>query len=88
MESPGARDLTNFHVHMFATAADSLTKLESLECSPQQLVIKFRGLAVGIDLSDLGYAAGGTIEGLILQDAVDDKRHVDPVLIGFQPAMK
>ncbi|MEQ8785677.1 MAG: FecR domain-containing protein [Pirellulaceae bacterium] len=87
MESPGARDLTNFYVHMFAGAADSLVKLESLECAPHKQAIKFRGLAVGIDLSDLGYAAGETAEGLFFQDALDDKHYVDPVFIGGLPAM-
>lgn len=88
MESPEAHDLTSFHVHMFADAADSLAKLESLECSPQKQVIKFRGLAVGIDLSDLGYDAGETVEGLFFQDALDDKHYVDPVFIGGLPAME
>lgn len=86
MESPGARDLTNFHVHMFPDAVDSLSKLESLECSPQKQLIKFRGLVVGIDLSDLGYAAGETVEGLFFQDALDDEHYVDPVFIGGLPA--
>jgi hypothetical protein len=88
MESPNARDLTSFYVHMFDDAADSLTKLESLECSPHQHVIKLRGLAVGIDLSDLGYTAGETVEGLFFQDALDDKHYVDPVFIGGLPAMR
>ncbi len=86
-ESPGARDLTSFHVHMFADAADSLAKLESLECSPRKQVIKFSGLAVGIDLSDLGYAAGEKVDGLFIQDALDDKHYVDPVFIAGLPAM-
>jgi hypothetical protein len=51
-------------------------------------VIKFRGLAVGIDLSDLGYTAGETVEGLFFQDALDDKHYVDPVFIGGLPAMR
>lgn len=88
MESPNARDLTEFHVHMFADAADSLAKLESLECSPRKQVMKFRGLAVGIDLSDLGYAAGESVEGLFFQDALDDEHFVDPVFIGGLPGVK
>lgn len=87
MESPSARDLTNFYVQMFASPADSLAKLESLECAPHKQVIKFRGLAVGIDLSDLGYAAGETVEGLFFQDALDDQHFVDPVFIGGLPEM-
>lgn len=88
MESPEARDLTNFHVHLFDEAVVSLSRLESLECAPQQQVIKFRGLAVGIDLSDLGYAEGDLVEGLFIQDALDDAHRVDPVFIGGLPEMK
>jgi hypothetical protein len=85
MESPEARDLTNFHVHFFKEAVDSVGRLESLECTPQQQVIQFRGLAVGIDLSDLGYAEGESVEGLFFQDALDDAHRVDPVFIGGLP---
>ncbi|TWU12112.1 FecR protein [Symmachiella macrocystis] len=88
MESPGAHDLTGFHVHMFAEAAESLEQLESLECSPRKQVITFRGLAVGIDLSALGYDDGDTVDGLFFQDALDDQHHFDPVFIGGLPAMK
>ena len=88
MESPAARELTTFYVHMFADAADSIEKLESLECSPRKQVIRFRGLAVGIDLSDLGYASGESVEGLFFQDALDDEHYVDPVFVGGLPALK
>ncbi|MCA9072274.1 MAG: FecR domain-containing protein [Planctomycetaceae bacterium] len=88
MESPSARDLTNFYVHMFSSPADSLGTLESLECAPHKQVIKFRGLAVGIDLSDLGYAPGETVEGLFFQDALDDQHFVDPVFIGGLPELR
>ena len=88
MESRDSLDLTGFHVHMFAEAADSLAKLESLACSPRRQAIKFRGLAVGIDLTDLGYAAGEHVEGLFIQDALDDQHYVDPVFIGGFPAGK
>ena len=85
MESPEAHDLTNFHVHFFAKAAGSLAQLETNDCSSQKQVIRFRGLAVGIDLSDLGYSTGEAVEGLFFQDALDDEHHVDPVFIGGLP---
>jgi hypothetical protein len=88
MESPEARDLTNFYVYFFRQAADSPGKLESLECSSQKQANKFRGLAVGIDLSDLGYAAGETVDGLFFQDALDDEYRMDPVFIGGLPEAK
>ncbi|MCA8987266.1 MAG: FecR domain-containing protein [Planctomycetaceae bacterium] len=88
MESPHARDLTNFYVYMFDDVANSLAMLESVENIPNRQAIRFRGLAVGIDLSDLGYAEGESVEGLFFQDALDDKHHVDPVLIGGLPVME
>ena len=85
MESPGARELANFYVHMFREKASSLETLKALESSPSRQVIRFRGLAVGIDLSDLGYHAGETVDELFIQDAHDDKHIVDPVFIGGLP---
>lgn len=85
MQSPEVRDLADFHVHFFKQPTRSIDQLESLACSSQKQVTKFRGLAVGIDLSDLGYAAGETAEGLFIQDALDDEHRVDPVLIGGLP---
>ena len=88
MESPESHDLTSFHVYFFKDEVHSISQLESLNCLPQKQSIKFRGLAVGIDLSDLGYAAGETVEGLFFQDALDDAHRVDPVLIAGLPEMK
>jgi ferric-dicitrate binding protein FerR (iron transport regulator) len=88
MESPESLNLTDFHVHVFDESADSLAKLNSLETKTHQQVIKFRGLAVGIDFSDLGYAEGEAVLGLFIQDALDDSHYVDPVFIGGLPEMK
>ncbi|QDV14499.1 FecR protein [Rosistilla oblonga] len=87
MESPNARDLTAFYIHQFAQPVDSIADLQTQECFPNGKVLKFRGLAVGIDLSDLGYADGQRVDGLFIQDAMDDRHHVDPVFIGGLPAM-
>jgi hypothetical protein len=48
--------------------------------------LPFYSTAVGIDLSDLGYEIGGSIEGLFLQDDMDENRQFDPVFIGGLPA--
>lgn len=88
MESPEAHVLANFHVHFFATAVGSLSEMDALDYSSQRQSIKFRGLAVGINLSDLGYADGETVEGLFIQDALDDGHRVDPVFIAGLPEMK
>lgn len=88
MESPEAKVLTNFHVHFFADKARSLPELDTLKISSQQQNNKFRGLVVGIDLSDLGYAIGEIVEGLFIQDALDDGHYVDPVFIAGLPEEK
>lgn len=56
--------------------------------SSQSQSIKFLGLTVGINLSDLGYSAGETVEGLFIQDTLDDGHRVDPVFIAGLPDMK
>ncbi len=88
IESPEAHDLTSFHVHFFANAVDSLAQLDAIDCLSQKQSNKFRGLAVGIDLSDLGYTVGEVVEGLFFQDAMDDGHRVDPVFIAGLPEMK
>ncbi|QDS93943.1 FecR protein [Roseimaritima multifibrata] len=88
MESPESLNLTDFHVHFFDETPDSLAKLNSLNTRAHQQAINFRGLAVGIDLSDLGYAEGEAVSGLFIQDALDDPHHVDPVFIGGLPEVK
>jgi hypothetical protein len=49
--------------------------------------LRFRALAVGIDLSDLGYAANAEVPGLFFQDALDDGHQVDPVFIAGLPEL-
>ena len=44
-------------------------------------------LAVGIDLSDLGYAPGETVESIFLEDDEADGHRVDPVLVGGLPPL-
>lgn len=82
MESPQALELVDFYVHMFKKPPLSLEQLQTIECVPVLQAVKFRALAVGIDLSDLGYQPGECVDGLFFQDALDDKHAVDPVFIG------
>ncbi len=88
MESTEAQDLTDFYVHFFTEPAGSLSQLEELEYTSQKQSVRFRGLVVGIDLSDLGYRDGEAVEGLFFQDALDDGHRVDPVFIAGLPEMK
>jgi ferric-dicitrate binding protein FerR (iron transport regulator) len=45
-----------------------------------------RVLAVGLDLSDLGFPPGAEVEGLFLQDCDDGGHQVDPTFIAGLPA--
>ncbi|QDU92847.1 FecR domain-containing protein [Lignipirellula cremea] len=85
MESPGVREAADFDVFLFAGPVQSLAELETHVCTPRAQAIRFRVLAVGIDLSDLGYQEGEQVDGLFFQDAHDDKHIVDPVYIGGLP---
>ena len=59
---------------MFADASDSKEKPESLGCSPCKQVIRFRESAVGIKLSDPGFA-------------LDDDHDEDPMFVVGSPAL-
>ncbi len=64
----------------------SIADLETAEVTPSQSKLRFSALAVGIDLSDLGYAEGETVESLFFQDDMGDEDQVDPMLIVGLPA--
>jgi len=86
MLSPEALRVTRPHLHTpknkTVTSLDDLLTLD-LENRPFRMV--YRVVAVGIDLSDLGYAPGERVEGLFFQDAEDDDLRVDPVFIAGLP---
>jgi FecR protein len=88
LASPEALKLTNFYTHNFAHAVTSLAELQSTECVRAPARLNFHVLAVGIDLSDLGYVAGESIDGLFFQDAMDDRNFIDPVFIAGLPAVE
>ncbi len=73
---------------MFKEPVESLTMLETADCASRFAGMKFRGLVVGIDLSDLGYEVGESVDGLFIQDAMDDKHNVDPVFIAGLPSFQ
>ncbi len=86
MTSREARLLPDIDLFVFAKSALSLRSLMSMPVERRRQTLRFRALAVGIDLSDLGYADGATVEGLFIQDALDDENFVDPVFVGGLPA--
>lgn len=80
--------LSTFYLYQFDRPIQSLRDLEEMSCTRTHMRIGFRALAVGIDLSALGYAENEAVEELFFQDADDDPAGciVDPVFIAGLPA--
>ncbi len=64
----------------------SLANLESSPVKPSVSQLRFQAIAVGIDLSDLGYGPHETVQTLFFQDAMDDDNQVDPLVIVGLPS--
>ncbi|MEX1039044.1 MAG: hypothetical protein WDZ51_00335 [Pirellulaceae bacterium] len=86
VNSPEALPVTRMLAHEAERGEiESLAALQKAKFSLRPVRLEYRALAVGIDLSDLGYAPGEEAEGLFIQDAEDNDIYVDPVLIGGLP---
>tara|TARA_R110002111_G_scaffold107056_2_gene165464 strand:+ start:32157 stop:33866 length:1710 start_codon:yes stop_codon:yes gene_type:complete len=93
LASPEAKSLEKFWLHIFSknqqSGIDSLTELETASGNGGNLhIVGAKALAVGIDLSDLGFAEGETVEGIFIQDVQDNTDIIDPVFIGGLPPLK
>lgn len=88
--SPDARQVAPFALTRFEQRTASVADLSrpgrpSIHAPP----LPFSALAVGIDLSDLGYPPGAEVTSLLIEDADDDEQNViDPVFIGGLPAIE
>ncbi|MEW4562445.1 FecR domain-containing protein [Bremerella sp. JC770] len=85
MESPESLYLDEVYLYKFDRAPRSLQELETAPCSALFQAYKKQALAVGIDLSDLGYPEGALVEGLFFQDNLADDDHLDPIFIAGLP---
>jgi hypothetical protein len=85
MTSPEALKLAPFFLYRFPAPVVSLVGMETEECVRLPKKSSFHALAVGIDLSNLGFRDGERVDGLFFQDAQDDDHQVDPVLIAGLP---
>ncbi|QDS89928.1 FecR protein [Rosistilla ulvae] len=85
MESPEALVLDKIHLYKFKQVPRSLEQLETLPCTSLYQGFRTQAIAVGIDLSDLGYPEGATVEGLFFQDNLADEYYLDPVFIAGLP---
>lgn len=85
-EHPCAVPVLPFVPHVSGEPVLCLNDLERLPLKAEVSAGGFKALAVGIDLSALGYADGAAVEGLFLQDAGTSGAQVDPVLVvGLPP---
>lgn len=78
MTSREARELPDIDL-LFHT--ESVTSLDSQTSGPvtrRLQKLRVRAIAIGIDLTDLGYEDGATVDGQFLQDTLDDDNIVDP----------
>jgi ferric-dicitrate binding protein FerR (iron transport regulator) len=86
--SPEALTLSGFRLNSFTATPTSLSAYES---APVKRGVDFnvpsKGLAVTLDLSDLGDAPGAAVEGLFFQDCLDEApgHQVDFTFIGGLP---
>ncbi|QDV70483.1 FecR protein [Rosistilla carotiformis] len=85
MESPESLVLDKIHLFKFKQVPRSLEQLETFPCTSLFQGFKTQAIAVGIDLSDLGYPLGATVEGLFFQDDLADEYYLDPVFIAGLP---
>lgn len=91
LASPEAKPLEKFWLHIFnqKSGISSRSELETARGNGGNWhVVSAKALATGIDLSDLGFAEGETVEGLFIQDVQDDNDVIDPVFIGGLPPLK
>lgn len=87
MNSRNALRIQSLRLAEYARAPQSLNDFLTIKYQWKPLIFPFYVLAVGIDLSDLGYPLGAECNGLVLEDGNDDRNFVDPVFIGGLPAI-
>jgi hypothetical protein len=88
LNSREAKVLESFGLMRADRSVNSVEDLKSIKLMPSRVHTLFRSLAVGIDLSDLGYEPGASVDRLFIQDALDDPdSFVDPALIVGLPSV-
>ncbi len=85
MTSSEALPVSSYHLYHSEEPIRSAAVLETAKFSAKRSPLNSKALAVGIDLSDLGYRDGETVTGLFFQDADDDRNHIDPIVIRGLP---
>lgn len=87
--SPEAQILAGFRLNTFDGPVTSLSQLRTAKINKGvNFTVTSKILAVGIDLSDLGYPPGAAVDGIFIQDVLDDGNQIDPVFIAGLPALE
>lgn len=87
MRSPLAKMSHVFSMPQFEPSVNLLAASTTDATYEHPPALDFYILAVGVDLSDLGYADGERADGLFIQDDLLDRNLIDPVLIGGLPSL-
>ena len=85
-DDPRAMPIGAFDFYRADAPPQSFADLRNARLSLIGTPNDFKALAVGIDLSDLGYAEGAAVSGLFFQDCDGKGLLVDPVLVAGLPA--
>jgi len=86
--SPEAQVIAGFRLNGFEKPVTCLSELRTTPFHGTNFRVTSKALAVGIDLSDLGYPPGATVDGIFIQDVLDDGNQVDPVFIAGLPPVE
>ncbi|HVE39282.1 MAG TPA: FecR domain-containing protein [Planctomycetota bacterium] len=86
--SPEAQVIAGFRLNTFEKPVSCLSQLRTTPFRGTNFTVTSKLLAVGIDLSDLGYPPGAAVDGMFIQDALDDGNQVDPVFIAGLPPLE
>jgi len=87
--SPEAQIIAGFRLNQLEGPVRCLSELRTTPLRGTNFTVTSKLLAVGIDLSDLGYPPGAAVDGIFIQDVLDDGNQVDPVfLAGLPPLVK
>ena len=85
-DHPAALSLPRYRPYVFQEGVGSVEELRETTLKAADSPGGFKALAVGIDLSDLGYRDGAAVDRLFFQDAEPVGGIVDPVLIAGLPS--
>lgn len=86
--SPEAQVIAGFRLNGFDAPISSLSQFRTLPIRGTNFKVTSKLLAVGIDLSDLGYPAGAAVDGIFIQDMPDGGHQVDPVFLAGLPPLE